>query len=411
MAAYRLCRFQRLSVTAIVVLFCCPSAEAQDAVVPPAPACGTLTQIGSIDLMPLPGDARMLVPVTVNGTPQKLLLGTAGGLITLNRTAADALQLRTHQSDSRVLDANGNATRNFVVVDDFAVAGAHVPGHTFALTPDPRAGENPPNDGVFDVSLNHRFDVEMDFAAHKLNYFSPVHCEGHVVYWPASVVGTVPITLSVRTDDRARHGDIAPAAALLGSLPQGMDLDWLLAMAEEPAGIVGSDIRTKVTLDGQQFTANIDTGLEYSTLNTQAARSRFDVTESSPGSAPVSTLVENDPHRSTGKGVSETVTVFGTAAFAHTFHTLTFGGVTVTNPHFMVRPDRVGAHDPDNGYLTGTRVHRLDNDVEPDISIGMDVLSKLHLYFAFPEQKLYVTPAAAPVAASASAAPAAAQAP
>ena len=27
----------------------------------------------------------------------------------------------------------------------------------------------------------------------------------------------------------------------------------------------------------------------------------------------------------------------------------------------------------------------------PDISIGMDILSKLHLYFAFPERKLYVT--------------------
>jgi hypothetical protein len=60
----------------------------------------------------------------------------------------------------------------------------------------------------------------------------------------------------------------------------------------------------------------------------------------------------------------------------------------------MVRPDQTGEHDPDNGYVTGSHIYRLDNNVEPDVSIGMDILSKLHLYFAFSEHKLYVTPAA-----------------
>ena len=58
-----------------------------------------------------------------------------------------------------------------------------------------------------------------------------------------------------------------------------------------------------------------------------------------------------------------------------------------------MRPDRTGAYDPDNGQLTSNRAYRLDDHVEPDISIGMDILSKLHLYFAFGENKLYVTAA------------------
>jgi hypothetical protein len=36
-----------------------------------------------------------------------------------------------------------------------------------------------------------------------------------------------------------------------------------------------------------------------------------------------------------------------------------------------------------------------------DFIIGMDVLRHLHIYVAYKEQKLYVTPASAPLAASA----------
>jgi Aspartyl protease len=406
MAASVLRKRRRFAAMTILGVCCSvTSARAQGQPAAPAQDCSRLIQLASVDLAPLPGDARMLVPVVVNGTPEKLLLGTAGGFITLNQAATDALKLRPSQSDSRLLDANGYASRRFVRIDDFAVANAHVAKHSFALTPDPKAGANPPDDGVFDVGLTYRFDVEMDFARRKLNYFSPDHCAGHVVYWPAAAVGEVPIALVHRTDDNARHGNIASGAALLNAgLPDDY-VNSLLDLIESAPGIVGSDIQTKVTLDGQQFTANIDTALEYSTLNSQAARSRFDVTENSPGSAPVGSLVDNDPARKAGtQGVSESVTVYGSAAFAHTFHSLIFGGVTVNNPHFLVRPDRTGEHDPDNGYLTGTRVRRLDNDVEPDISIGMDMLSKLHLYFAFPERKLYVTPAAPDVAADAAAA-------
>jgi hypothetical protein len=38
--------------------------------------------------------------------------------------------------------------------------------------------------------------------------------------------------------------------------------------------------------------------------------------------------------------------------------------------------------------------------------IGMNILSKLHLYIAFSESKIYITPASAPQTAPATAAPA-----
>ena len=369
-------------------------ALAQTTASAPTAACGPLVQLAQVDLVPAPNDGRMLVPVTVNGAPQKLLLGTAGGLITFNQATAQALNLPLHNnSDKRVLDASGFASRRYVALKDFSVAGATVQGHTFAVTPDPKAGADPVNDGVYDAGLQYRFDVEMDFANRKLAYFSPNHCPGHVVHWQAEVASIVPLAIVRRQEDTARHGSIGGAAALINSADTLADSDYFMSLIESAPGIAGSDLRIKVTLDGETFTANIDTALEYSTVNSDAARARLDVRDTSPGSAPIESLVAEDPNHKDASRKIEAVTVYGNRIFAHAFHTLAFGGVTVTNPKLMVRPDRTGAYDHDNGAVTGTHLFHQDDNVEPDISIGMDILSKLHLYFAVPERKLYVTPA------------------
>src|SRR5689334_1180221 len=180
---------------------------------------GVLVQLAQVDLEPAPHDGRMLVPVTVNGVSQKMLLGTAGGLITFNMATVAAQHLPFHDdSDRRVLDANGFASRSYVKVADFSVAGATVHGHTFAVTPDPRAGADPVNDGIFDAGLQYCLDVEIDFANRKLKYFSPTHCPGQVVYWPAQQRGAVPLAVVHRMEDSARHGSLGGGAALVNSL-------------------------------------------------------------------------------------------------------------------------------------------------------------------------------------------------
>ena len=215
------------------------------------PACGPLVQLAQVDLVPAPNDGRMLVPVTVNGVTQKLLLGTAGGLITFNQATAQALHLPLHDgSDKRVLDASGFASRRYVQLQDFSVAGATVRDHTFAVTPDPKAGTDPVNDGVYDAGLQYRFDVEMDFANRKLTYFSPNHCPGHVVHWQAEVAGIVPLAIVRRQEDSARHGSIGGAAALINSADTLADSDYFMSLIESAPGIAGSDLRIKVTLDG-----------------------------------------------------------------------------------------------------------------------------------------------------------------
>jgi hypothetical protein len=61
--------------------------------------------------------------------------------------------------------------------------------------------------------------------------------------------------------------------------------------------------------------------------------------------------------------------------YNYPFQTLTFGGVTVNRPHIQIVSDPVWRED--------------------DLLLGVGILSQLHLYIAYGEKKLYITPALA----------------
>jgi hypothetical protein len=67
------------------------------------------------------------------------------------------------------------------------------------------------------------------------------------------------------------------------------------------------------------------------------------------------------------------------AAYSYHFKTLTFGGVTVTNPEFR---------------LESYELSKIPAWA-PTVFIGMNVLRQLHLYIAYEEHTLYISKAAA----------------
>jgi len=127
-------------------------------------------------------------------------------------------------------------------------------------------------------------------------------------------------------------------------------------------------------LDGRPLRAMIDTGAPETTLSMGEARRTFGLTPED-----------------------------GNKAFAHVFQKLAFEGLEVGNPHIVIIPDKVGSKDPNNDFVTGSRVHRVDDSdsSDPVMLVGMNILSKLHLYIAFGEQKIYITPASPPATSAA----------
>lgn len=110
-------------------------------------------------------------------------------------------------------------------------------------------------------------------------------------------------------------------------------------------------IRLEVQLDGKDVSAMIDTGTSQSVMSREVAADLFHLTRAD--------MKTSDGH--------------------YPFKFLKFHGVTVSNPDIVLVPD-------DKSQI-------LDRVREPAMIIGMGILRQLHMYIAFKERNIYVTPA------------------
>ena len=115
----------------------------------------------------------------------------------------------------------------------------------------------------------------------------------------------------------------------------------------------GWHIKIDVQLDGQEVPAIVDTGSSRSVMSLETAQDLFKIDEKA--------LKANNGH--------------------YPFKTLTLQGVAVTNPDLILVPD-------DQSKIMG-------GYQQPKLILGMGVLRQLHLYIAYKEHTIYVTPASA----------------
>lgn len=298
-----------------------------------AQTCGPLQQIMSIPITVK--NNRILVPVTLNGTEQMFLLDTAGAMSQVKPSLARELNLPTEESGVKLLDLYGNAS---VKIAKVALIVGRLQDSNALLQVAPNDFGDGSYVGILAADYLARFDVEIDPVGGKLNYFSPDHCPGKVVYWETPAIAVVPF--------RVRN----------------------------------SHIMVSATLNGKDVRAIIDTGASTTLLRADEAKRLFDITIDTPGNTDVETLPG------------------GQKQFRRVFQSLGLEGIAVGNPGVTVIPDLVGKNDPNNDFVTGTRVQRVnDTDrTDPPLIIGMNVLGRLRTYIAFKEGKLYVTPPTRP---------------
>jgi predicted aspartyl protease len=302
-----------------------------------AKECGPLKLLASAKLE-LQGKYRPSIPVTVNGSPKRFLLDTGGIYTQLTPRAASELNLTIQSNATPIFNASGNLSQGFAKVDTFALGGMSSSNVYLRISP-----SNFDADGLIAPDLLNRYDVEMDFAGQKLNYFLSDHCPGKVIYWPHTDAAKVSITLA--------------------------DKRW---------------IKVPVTLDGKEFLAIIDTGATSTTISTQTALDSFGLAPGSPGMEPAGN-VNGDSNL---------------ASYFHTFSALTLDGITIKNLRMVVMPDKIT--NADAGLPKPYRGVQKRMEM-PELILGMDVLKHLHLYFAFDEHNLYVTSADVPSIEAASA--------
>lgn len=235
--------------------------------------CPPLKIVSTVDVK-TPNNAAAQVPVSISGQAFLFRLSTNGAQSSISGAAADKLKLMRRDSPVAQLNTQGNFSNTVAIAPDFQIGTARFGQVTLR-----QMINDPPTDepqGWLGNDLLRNFDVELDFAAGKMNLISREHCAQSAVYWPSKTLAKVPMR-------------------------------------------VGSDNRIvfKMMLDGHELEATIDSGVGRSTLTRPVADSVFGLTESSPGAKPT--------------GNAE--------RFHYRFGKLSVEGLVVANPDITIVPD------------------------------------------------------------------------
>jgi len=280
---------------------------------------------------------RPFIPVTL-GTQQKyMLVDTGGALSMIGQSFVDQLGLPHYKVPIRQVDVGGESSDEAADVSPFAIGNLVARNMELMVAPKSQSAEFTHGAaGAIGPTILRNYDAEFDFGANTFKLLSQDHCQGKVIYWPASGVAAIPMRV---------------------------------------ARIVGHII-VPVTLDGVTLNALIDTGASNTFLSSLVAESDFGLKLDTPDVLDVGPLMGSP----------------GARIYRHNFHTLSLDGITITTPSVYIIPDLNG-NKMGNGVQTGSRISRADEAAGlEDITIGVDVLKHLHLYIAYKEQMLYVTP-------------------
>jgi len=302
--------------------------------------CGPLMIVSTVPLTHLEGHASEFVPVEIAGTPKLMMLDTGAAFTLMSTAVADELHLESRPATVKLYDVTGAKTDRFVSTK-FKIGTLQGDGIQLMLSPTSLSDFGDPRVvGLLGASILSHYDVSIDFGAHTLALLSPNHCDGRVVYWPERPVAIVPFKLQY-----------------------------------------GSQIILNVTVDGKEVVAQLDTGASGSTLERKKAERSFDIV---PGSA-------DTPAVGNLNGAE------GLTMWKHRFKSLSLAGIEVANPEIHIIPDKIS--NKVNTWSTGSLLDQKANSVEePPMLLGMNVLKDLHIYIAYKEKKLYITPSGKPAA-------------
>lgn len=226
-----------------------------------------------------------------------------------------------------------SGTMEKVTVDSFSLGSLDI-GKVQLMAiggPQTRNPAVPAYVGWFAMTSLVGMDFELDFAHNKLNLFSTAHCPGKVVYW---------------TDTAA-------------SVPYSLDMTGIPVFPME--------------LDGQKVAATVQAGGSNTKLRTDFSKKIYGFDEHSPG-------IETRTLDS-GKTISH-----------YRAMKMTAQGLSVTNADVELVPGSKGCFVSTSAGPQRSAAYADCHGVVP-LTLGLDVLRHLRLYFATKEHVLYFTPA------------------
>lgn len=326
-------------------------------------ACGPLKLVNIIPMVSTLDGNGEVVPVVIGGKPRSFLLDTGGYISQISRPLADELKLPPNGGrPGAMYDVTGNSSNQQVRVPELGLG--QMTDQDVGLMVSSSLGTSATNgpEGILAPDLLAKYDVELDFGSDRLNLFSPDHCPGHVTYWSAPAVAVIPIAL-----EQTRFA--------------GDWWGWTDRRVAPDLGLAkGFHITVPVTLDGHQVKALLDTGTADSALRMDDAEGIYGLRLGSP----------DTPARGNLNGDTSLKT------YSHLFKSLSFGTISINNQRLLIFPNAMGRNAAPSQLVANRARTERDLVNAPEMILGMDILKRLRIYFAFQEEKMYVSASSAP---------------
>ncbi len=303
-----------------------------------------LSLVTSVDMAPAEGNREVLVPVTLAGKPKLLLVDTGGAMTEMSPEVADELALPRARAAFQLFDVSGRMSNQFVHAG-MQLGNLKADDMVFMLAPSGQDFGDTMVAGLLAPDILQHYDVDIDFGARKFNLLSQDHCDGKVIYWKADAVAVVPIKV-----------------------------------------MASGHILLPVLLDGKEVQAMLDTGAYNTTLSRPVAEEQFGLKMGAPDTPQTGTLTDRT----------------AAATFHHVFPTLGLEGIAVSNVDVDILPDFIKQVQRENAApeLGSHFAARGADETQQAMLLGMNVLRHFHIYIAYKENRIYITPATPPAAAT-----------
>ena len=240
----------------------------------------------------------------------------------LGRAMYGSTGVMTSGNAIAIYNARGAMFHSWADAQPFTLGSMRTDHLQFVVTDFPQPGSG----GILSAAFFQKYDIDLNFSAHRLNMFASDHCKGQVLYWRAPGVARLPF--------RYQNGRIT----------------------------------VRVTVDGREMDAVIDTGSPRSEMQFDDADSLFYRTPTRPAWC--------------GRMTAIMPTISAV---------LSFGDVSIYHPHLVLTHSascaRRQLRSPDRNPASQCR----PPSIQPALMIGTDLLKLLHLYIAFNERMIYIT--------------------
>ncbi|HEV2674041.1 MAG TPA: aspartyl protease family protein [Aliidongia sp.] len=275
----------------------------------------------------------LVVDVKINDVPVKIRVDTGGVASMVSKKFAERLGMPIEEMPSVLFGLTGKAINQKTRVTTLKMGEAVSRNADFAVMPSGGDGTDGEPVGLFGTDYLQNYDVEFDFAGGKMNLFSPEHCADRVVYWAPEFF---------KTKIRYQVGGILHTPLI------------------------------NIAIDGKNMLGIIDTGAPSNMMRMASAEDRFDLSFGSIDTPKV--------------GKAYGIEGVKLDRYEHVFQSMTFGDLTLHNTKIEIAPINSAAHVE----KIGSHLKESPED-EPDVYVGMNFLTKLHLFISYSENAIYYT--------------------